>query len=52
MRNISKSIYLCVLGLFLASLVASGCATHNAKRDDETYKRPTETEKAQEESQK
>jgi hypothetical protein len=52
MRNISKSIYLCSLGLILASLVASGCATHNAKRDDETYKRPTETEKAQEEAQK
>jgi hypothetical protein len=52
MRTISKSIYLSTLSLILASLVASGCATHNAKRDDETYKRPTETEKAQEEAQK
>lgn len=52
MRNISKTIYLCSLGLIFASLVASGCATHDAKRNDETYKRPTDTEKAQEESQK
>ena len=52
MRSISKSIYLCGMGLILASLVASGCATHNAKRDDETYKRPTETEKQQDEAQK
>lgn len=51
-RTISKSIYLGSLGLFLMSLVASGCATHDSKRDDETYKRPTKAEKAQEESQK
>lgn len=52
MRNISKSIYLCGLGLLLTSLAISGCATHDAKRDDDTYKRPTKAEKQQEESQK
>lgn len=45
MRNISNNIYLCGLSLILASFAASGCATHDAKRDDETYKRPTQTEK-------
>ncbi len=47
MRNISKGFYLCGLGLIFASLVASGCATRDAKRNDETYKRPTQAEKQQ-----
>lgn len=51
MRTISKSIYLGSLGLILTSFVASGCATHDSKRDDETYKRPTKAEKQQAEQE-
>lgn len=52
MRKLSTTIYLSTISLLLTSLVVSGCATHDAKRDDETYKRPTKAEKQQAESQK
>lgn len=47
MRKISKGFYLCAVSLLLTSIAVSGCATHDAKRNDETYKRPTQAEKQQ-----
>lgn len=51
MPKLSTTMYLSGLILLLSSLVVSGCATHDAKRDDETYKRPTKAEKQQAEQE-
>lgn len=47
MHLIPTRILLSGLGIVLASIAVSGCATHDAKRNDETYKRPTQAEKQQ-----
>ena len=47
MRTTSTKILLSSLGIILTSIAISGCATHDAKRDDETHKRPTQAEKQQ-----